>query len=248
MVTLDGKTHFACKCEKITNEFLGDELDKKNSPVKFPTKYAYARSNPLSAKDPTGLKCVTTVTQVDNDAPLRTTTCTFDGITFEPFETPPGWKDPTSRDQSLYHDYDYLWGKALCKKDLQDELERNPTPGDDAPASDEGTPNDANPWGPVGLLSSPVTSYVGIASDGSRYVMNVSKPGHALHPGYVVRMAVDAPDGISATVRNIGEGLSLAQSKFNPLSGAINSIWYDESDKNAATANAHTLLRGLTCD
>lgn len=109
----------------------------------------------------------------------------------------------------------------------------NPTPGSPSPATFNGTLNNATPSSaqgffnaidyvslfgndPGGYNNSPVISY--LLNDGS-VVVNVTLPGHPLHPGYVAR------DVSNGQVNNRGEGTSFWQARFNPASGVINGVW-----------------------
>jgi hypothetical protein len=74
-----------------------------------------------------------------------------------------------------------------------------------SPQTPEGTPNEATPeWlynlltmplpgrfgGPIipyGKMINPVRSYLTTDQNGRQIVVNVTEPGHMLHPGYVVR-------------------------------------------------------------
>ena len=72
-----------------------------------------------------------------------------------------------------------------------------------SPQTPEGTPNEATPeWlynlltlpslggrsvVPYGKMINPVRSYLTTDQNGRQIVVNVTEPGHMLHPGYVVR-------------------------------------------------------------
>jgi hypothetical protein len=120
-----------------------------------------------------------------------------------------------------------------------------PTPGPPKlvrPATPEGTLNEATPeWlynlltlpslggrsvVPYGKMINPVRSYLTTDQNGRQIVVNVTEPGHMLHPGYVVRYVTPSDGG--PTIQNEGEGSGLLQGSFSqrtPLAGLISSAW-----------------------
>jgi len=198
-------------------------------------------NNPIARTDPTGLACTTgTTTVTDEDGATTSTTTTVcndnNGVFFDPFDTPDGWQDPKGDWQLLYHVYDYQAGLSTCLAALQQDLVDNPAPGSASPATEEGTLNNASPGS---MTYEPVKSYTGVASNGSPYIINITQPGHILHPGFVVRMGVGLGGGGGNTVRNFGEGLSALQSRLAPprIRSAINGIFKDLSEDAAQRAN-----------
>jgi len=87
------------------------------------------------------------------------------------------------------------------------------------------------PWGsrpivPYGKMINPVRSYLRTDQNGRQIVVNVTEPGHMLHPGYVVRYVTPSDGG--PTIQNEGEGSGILQGSFSqrtPLAGLINSAW-----------------------
>jgi len=109
---------------------------------------------------------------------------------------------------------------------LNQGLVNSPTPGSPSPATLEGTANNATPnavsWLP--FSSSPVISYDFTNSDGGGAVVNVTQPGHPLHPGYVSRYT-SVNDAGSTIVNNTGEGTGWLQSSSSPFANTINGVW-----------------------
>ena len=65
----------------------------------------------------------------------------------------------------------------------------------------------SRPIVPYGKMISPVRSYLTTDQNGRQIVVNVTEPGHPLHPGYVVR-SVSPSDG-GPTIQNEGEGVGV---------------------------------------
>lgn len=87
-------------------------------------------------------------------------------------------------------------------------LTENPTPGDDRPASPDGTKNDALFWG-----QGNVNSYVVPSSDPTRFtdtIVNYTHDDHLLSPGFVLRRGMLAEDG-TVTLQTWGEGAGWMQ-------------------------------------
>ena len=187
--------------------------------------YAYVNGNPVNAIDPLGLDCV---------AVNGSVTCTNPGMPTVTFPQPSGWPATMSENSSNYHFYNIpvsLNGaNAEC---VMQGIVNNPTPGSPSPASQNGTLNNATPTTAQNLFNiidivssfgndsggynnSPVKSYI---SNNGSIVVNVTMPGHGLHPGYVARTTN------GSTVNNFGEGLSPLQASYSPVARMINGVW-----------------------
>jgi type VI secretion system secreted protein VgrG len=82
------------------------------------------------------------------------------------------------------------------------QLIENPTPGADAPASKEGTLNEALPGGNM------VRSYVTVDDAGNTVVVNVTVPGeHLLSPGIVSQYVVGGERSTRVIVVGEGNGI-----------------------------------------
>ena len=154
------------------------------------------------------------------------------------FPRPAGWPDVINSDSSNYHSYNKQvplnGADAAC---VGRGIVINPTPGFPSPAKESGTLNDATPldWQNRidaldqfssfgndigGYNNSPVRSYT---RDGGNVVVNVTQPGHRLHPGYVVRTIN------GAQVNNYGEGTGFLQGPYSPFANTINNLWFDQT-------------------
>jgi hypothetical protein len=178
--------------------------------------YAYVGNDPANNFDPTGKDCVSS---------NGTTTCKTSAYTVS-FPTQRGWQDFKSTDQN-YHFYSTPAQSNWSPADTQQWVVNNPTPGFPSPATPSGTTNDATPL--IGGLSpvniSPVTSFKTTNDQsGNPVVVNVTQPGHQLHPGVVVRQVDAGPNG-GSTVQNWGEGTSKLQAPGSATAGSINGIW-----------------------
>jgi len=188
--------------------------------------YAYVYGNPISAIDPLGLNCVAVGGNVTCVVPGGGPTVTF--------PRPPEWPDKIDPSGSNYHYYNIAvplnGAKPAC---VMQGIVDKPTPGSPSPATPEGTSNNATPNGaqnffdsidyissfgndPGGYNNSPVNSYV---LNNGTVVVNVTKPGHPLHPGYVARTVGNGK------VNNQGEGVGFLQGPYSPVSGMINGVW-----------------------
>ena len=187
--------------------------------------YAYVFNNPLNATDPSGLDCVAVNGRV---------TCTPPGGPTVQFPQPSGWPATMNNNSSNFHSYNIAvslaGADAAC---VMQGIIDNPTPGSPNQASPQGTSNNATPalatslFDALDLISSfgndqgsynnsPVSSYT--MNNGS-VVVNVTMPGHPLHPGYVARTIN------GSTVNNFGEGIGALQGKYSPVAGLINGVW-----------------------
>lgn len=192
--------------------------------------YAYVKNNPVNAVDPKGLYCKTR---------QGITHCSYPG------EVPRGGVDfdvPATRGfpkdirpgQWWYHKYNKQINAGNVDANcLRNFLKNNPTPGKPNAATAGGTYNNASPdyWYVPDDAQSPVNSFV--TTDtlyGTPVIVNVTLPGHPLHPGYVARTVVETPEG--TIINNFGEGTGFWQSDLVPLNDTlINNVWYDEADK-----------------
>jgi RHS repeat-associated protein len=182
--------------------------------------YAYVNNDPLNNLDLFGLDCV---------SGGGTTTCSTSAYNVN-FPTPNGWRDFTSSSTN-YHFYSTPANVGSANPAaVQQWVANNPTPGSPAPATPQGTLNDATPvLGGISPINiSPVLSYTTTnQSNGSSVVLNVTLPGHPLFPGVVVR---EVDQGSAGTViNNFGEGTSALQSpstlEGRELGLGINGVW-----------------------
>lgn len=184
--------------------------------------YSYVNSNPIQYVDPTGLKCT---------AVGGTVTCQPPGGPVVVFPRPPEWPDYIGPESDSYHFYN-KWKNAgdVDRKCLEDYIRNHPTPGSPSPATPHGTPNNASPsWVPA-LIASPVQSYAN-SYNGSPVIVNVTQPGHPLHPGYVARSV--NPSAAGNIANNFGEGSGWMQDPRGRLINdpVINNVWYGLTDK-----------------
>jgi RHS repeat-associated protein len=227
----DPRTSVFQSGDPILNQYLDG---RPNSGVFNPKNlglYSYVVNNPFGATDPTGREC---------NSAEGTTTCDVPGTNITvPFPTPGDWPEElSSKSSRFYHKYDKDVSagprSAPIADKIRDALAKDPTPGNDKPATKEGTPNDATP--PGGFLGwygektggSPVKTYLREAN-GKKITVNVTQPGHPLHPGYVVRI-VEETKGGESIVRNIGEGAAIKQSNYSPFSDMINNVWIKQTN------------------
>lgn len=186
--------------------------------------YSYAKGNPVNFADPLGLWCLTANGYV---------TCQPPGGPLVRFPQPPGWPGSIRKGQFNYHEYN-KWRKYqnVDLECLRNFIKNNPTPGNNNPATPEGTANDATPldWRRAGGPS-PVASYY-MTYNGVPVVVNVTLPGHPLFPGYVARNAIG--EGNEVTINNYGEGSGFLQNDLVPFNDwLINDEFYTQSDKAA---------------
>jgi len=198
--------------------------------------YVYVENEPVDLSDPSGKDC-------DKDQ-NNTVNCTerIPGskipIHFS-FPAPKGWPNHINSNTLHHHLYDVkriTKGGAARAARLTAAEARDPTPGDDKPASPQGTLNDATPGAAAGALHalanqpgfpdtsndpiSPVKSY----TDKNGNVFNVTLPGHPLFPGVVAFKNVTNPNG-SITMHAIGEGAGILQDPGEPTAAPLDNIW-----------------------
>ena len=144
--------------------------------------------------------------------------------------------------QPNYHYYSKpVGGARVDPSRLMQGVIDNPTPGPRylvRPATTEGVNNEATPsFGyhlllggnrlPLGTPQNPVMSYLTRDQTGALMVVNVTRPGHGLRPGIVVRYVTELPSG--ATIQNEGTGLGQLQAPGGRLSDQINNVWNAQS-------------------
>lgn len=153
--------------------------------------------------------------------------CKIPGFDFiAHFPRPKGWPDRLGPNMPDYHHYDRMY-EAPSRGGLWQALVDNPTAGTRHPATPEGTRNDASPMvGPyVPGNWNPVQSYVQTdPATGTRFVINVTQPGHGLFPGFVARIIEPAGAG-RAIVHNVGAGTSSYQRPNGPFARTISGVW-----------------------
>jgi hypothetical protein len=149
--------------------------------------------------------------------------------------------------QPHYHYYNRPVGGAHVDPSLlMRGIINSPTPGPRdlvRPATPEGTRNEATPrpWYdlflggtrlPPGSPQNPVMSYLTRDQNGALMVVNVTTPGHGLHPGVVARYVTESPRG--ATIQNEGSGLAEWQAPDRwaaafGLPDRISNVWNEQS-------------------
>jgi len=168
------------------------------------------------------------------------------GVSFSGVKASPGFPerlDSTTEDKHAYSVPDGPYADSA--RTMRQDVINLPTPGPSKlvrPATPAGTLNEATPeWlynlltlpslggrsvVPYGKMINPVRSYLTTDQNGRQIVVNVTEPGHMLHPGYVVRYVTPSDGG--PTIQNEGEGSGLLQGSFSqrtPLAGLISSAW-----------------------
>lgn len=204
-------------------QFLGPDPLQTNAGINSHfNRYWYANSNPYKYIDPDGRECKT----IDG-----VTTCEPEkkGDGLPPFQLPfPAPSDFSGINSSNYFHHEYRYETHYgdkTDKSVQESIANHPTPGNDKPATPSGTNNNASPPAYSGLAS-PVKSFTFLDAKGNVWTVNVTLPGHPLHPGYVLRGAVDGK------VITYGEGVGVFQA-FGPLSQKmINDVWINQNQNN----------------
>jgi RHS repeat-associated protein len=177
--------------------------------------YGYVGSNPLAGVDPNGLDCVAANGMVS---------CSLPNGESIGFPRPWGWPDRIDSDQPFHHQYVIAESRRWVSEAAAKEAVLNdPTPGWDLPARPSGQYNNASPWPLVLRTFSPVKSYA--LPNGT--TVNVTLPGHPLHPGYVARVTSRSADLV--TITNYGEGLGALQSGSGPLAGWLNNVFQGQT-------------------
>ena len=192
--------------------------------------FGYVFQNPVNNIDPTGLDCV---------AANGSVTCTSSGGPTVTFPRPAGWPATISSGSSAFHFYNIKVPlNGADSKCVMQGMINMPTPGNPSSATPNGTTNNATPSTAQNLFNSidyisslgndsggynnsPVISY--LRNNGS-VVVNVTQPGHPLHPGYVARTIV------GSEVNNFGEGLGRLQAWYSPAAPFINGVWNGQTE------------------
>jgi hypothetical protein len=182
--------------------------------------YAYVANDPVNGNDPDGKECV--------NASNGTSHCFGTGYDVN-FPTPRGFQNTNPR-ASDYHHYRVPNASPRNAAETREWVRNNPTPGNPAPATPQGTYNDAMPViGNPALGISPVISFTTVNRvTGNSVVVNATLPNHPLGNGVVVRDTVAGPNGTS-TIVNYGEGNGRLQAPGSPVAGEINNTWASPS-------------------
>jgi hypothetical protein len=129
--------------------------------------------------------------------------------------------------EPYYHYYSTLDGPVrFDSQALTQGMVNRPTPGREdvvRPATPEGTLNEATPRINLQSPFSPVLSYLTTDQNGTPVVVNVTQPGHWLHPGVVMRYVTTSPSG--STIQNEGAGLAPIQAPGRFLGDHLNRAW-----------------------
>lgn len=195
-------------------------------------RYAYASSNPYRFKDPDGRQSCTTSGQA--------MTCDPEVKGMFPMIVPAQSGFPDKMDGSGWrgHQYDKVVSAGVgtegSKNAIQQSIVRDPTPGMDKPATPTGTINNATPNDgaccKLFSVRSEVKSYSVVDSRGNAQVINVTLPGHPLHPGVVMRGVV--VENGEAVVHNAGVGTGILQANKEFGDAMFSNEWYRQSQQN----------------
>ena len=194
-------------------------------------RYSYASNNPYKFTDPDGRQsCKTNGNTMTCDPEVK-------GMPTITIPKPVGFPSRLDGSQKNAHQYDKQKsagpGTAGKTKAIQQAIVKDPTPGADQPATPTGTINNATPtsgFRSLAPIDSPVISYSATAPSGNTIVINVTLPGHPLHPGVVMRGAVS--EGGEAVVHNAGVGTGVLQSNADFGDAMFNNVWYEQSQNN----------------
>ncbi len=218
----------------------GFDVDENGLQQRDSTWSDGTRPGSATSQQVTPVNCTTVNGSMDCTSP--------GGISFSGVRASPGFPERLDSATADKHAYSVPDGPyADSARTMRQDVINLPTPGPTKlvrPATPEGTPNEATPeWlynlltmplpgrfgGPIipyGKMINPVRSYLTTDQNGRQIVVNVTEPGHMLHPGYVVRYVTPSDGG--PTIQNEGEGSGILQGSFSqrtPLAGLINSAW-----------------------
>jgi hypothetical protein len=147
--------------------------------------------------------------------------------------------------QPNYHYYNVpVGGARVDPRHLMQGLIDNPTPGPRhmvRPATPEGTINEATPEAFYYAATRPalpgtpfnsVRSHLTHDQYGRPLMVNVTRPGHQLAPGVVIRYVTTGPSG--STIQNEGSGLGAWQAPYGlsvrlGIADSINNVWDAQS-------------------
>ena len=169
--------------------------------------YAYVRNDPINSTDPTGRECV----------PQRggSSICDPPGDDIGRFTIParenPGYIGPNEGGHHVYNaETSTPYASSGLTASITEEVINNPTPGNDSPATAQGTRNDAGISPVSGSWGDQVNSYVVTDSNNHTVVVNMTVPGeHMLDPGYVAQAIIPGQDSTRIVV--VGEGNAYMQ-------------------------------------
>jgi hypothetical protein len=191
--------------------------------------YAYVRNDSVNAFDPTGLGCEPSdgvlICDPPGDEIGEYTIPNPDNHPGVP-ESDPNYNDYTLSSSTPAFGPDTLAGTT-------EAVIRDPTPGDDAPATAEGALNNAgiNPFATRGPLGDQVRSFVTTDSNGNTVVVNLSVPdNHIFNPSVVSQVIRQNGSGTSITL--VGESASgiHAGGDYNPINLTAQSIFQQKID------------------
>jgi len=201
-------------------------------------RYWYANNNPYRFFDPDGRQSCT----VSKSGKTMICDPEVKGMSKVSIPMPKGFPGRIDASQKNGHRYDKQVsagpGTAGKTKSIQQSNVADPTPGIDRPATPAGTRNNATPdtgaCCKIISVDSPVISYSVTDKSGNTMVINVTLPGHPLHPGVVMRGVV--PEGGEAVSHNVGIGTGILQSNEKAGDFLFNNVWYKQSEQNIKDA------------
>jgi len=183
--------------------------------------YGYVEGNPLGAIDPVGLRTIV----VGNTIKIRP-----EDLSVPPVDIPntvgAGGFTPNNIN---FHYYDVTAVTTLTACQVGRGLRDNPTPGNDTPASVNGTRNNAGEI-PQHGLNNFVRSFYIVSPNPLRWTditVNYTISGeHGLHEGYVIRYGQISGNG-GVTMRSYGEGEDAVQNMLiRPIwIGPVHRVW-----------------------
>lgn len=197
-----------------------DPVTAHENPLGSFNRYRYANSNPYRFFDPDGRRSIVKGEEIfiqpeDKSVPA-----------LPPIPNTVGAEGVSTSDTS-FHTYDVRTSSNLTPSQAAAGLKNNPTPGDDQPASPNGTKNDV---GNIPVMPGPnyVKSFSVASPDPSKFTditVNYTISGkHKLTEGFVMRYGEIRSNG-TTVLRSYGEGNSWRQ---NPL---IKPVWGPQVQK-----------------